>query len=148
MKLLQQRSQVVEYCQFHINFVWFNLILFTYLFCPNLILLQIKCVVITLIRLLVQPECRVLLYLSSLCQDLTCFTPGRRTLLSGVIQGQYPGLPGQGTCRNEVVLTQMQDARRRRGRRRKGIRGKEEGESQPSFWEALICTWGVSDECW
>lgn len=76
MKLLQQRSQVVEYYQFHINFGWFNLILFTYFFCPNLILLQIKCVVITLIRLLVQPECRVLLYLSSLCQDLTCFTPG------------------------------------------------------------------------
>ena len=86
MKLLQQRSQVVEYCQSHINFVWLNLILFTYLFCPILILLQIKCVVITLIRLLVQPECRVLLYLSSLCQGLTCFTPGR-ILLSGAVHG-------------------------------------------------------------
>lgn len=70
----------------HRGLKWLNIINFIsildglttsfYDFCPNLILLQIKCVVITLIRLLVHPEYRVLLYLSSLCQDLTCFTPG------------------------------------------------------------------------
>lgn len=75
--------------------------------------------VITLIRLLVQPECRVLLYLSSLCQDLTCFTPGW--------YGQYPGLPGQGTCRNEVVLTRC-EMLGGGGRRRRGLGGRREGD--------------------
>lgn len=124
------------------SFIWFNLILFTHLFCHQSLFIAYIWMCgyhpyQTLSSAWVKEFCFIYLHFASTQPNAynvkgTWFTPARWTLRSGVVQGQYSGLPGKGTCRNEVVLTWMQDAEEEEKKEKRGS-GKE--KSQPSSRE-------------